>query len=86
MVWSEAQRFDFHVAQFRFGEESRRIKAQRAAQGLDAPVQHESDEEARISNRQVMDAYFKILGYGPKQIARERSQAAKVWRRLDTRM
>ena len=84
MAWTDAHLFEFHIAQFRFGEESRRVRAQRAAKGLDLPVQHESDDEARISSREVADAYFKAMGYTPEYIERLTTQIAGCYRKLDT--
>ena len=84
MAWTQAELQNFQMVQFRFNEQSRRIKAERAAKGLDLPVQHESDDEARISSREVADAYFKAMGYTPEYIKRLTTQIAGCYRKLDT--
>ena len=85
MAWTETQLRNFHVAQIRAIEESRRTRARRAPEP--SPVHYESDEEAQIAKERITQFYFgDVMGYTPEMIEAEKRGFEGCYRKLDDRL
>lgn len=84
MAWTEAQIRDFHIAQFRSVESSRRARAryekERAGVGID------SGEVRSVDDVSTAELYLDILGMSEDDKTRLRTQIASCYRMLDSRL